>query len=837
MAERKPIVYVSGNPQEIADTDRVKNTGVAYQASQPSNPQDGDAWVSSGSGNLYQVYSGGAWNALSYLTQVEVSSDITPQLGGPLDVNNQSIISANNGDIVLDPHGTGSIVVGAPFKTTSNGDIDLDPNGSGDVVIKGNSTRGAGAIQLNCEFNSHGIKLKSPPHSANASYTLTFPNDAGTNGYALTTNGSGTLSWTEQVPDGSITSAKLDTNITISGNLTVNGTTTTVNSTTLSVDDKNIELGSVSTPSDTTADGGGITLKGASDKTITWVNSTNCWTFNQSVNLTAGTASAPALILNGDVNTGFFQSATDEIAVGTAGSERLRVGSAGQIGIAGANYGTAGQVLTSGGGSGAPTWSTPAANPSVSLTASGAISDGDPICINTNGTVSAITGASATFAMGADAYWTNNHNCDYMDATFDSTNNKVVIVYEDTSNSLAKSVVATIASNGSVSYGTPVTFYSGSVDFASVSFDPGNGKVVVCYRRGSTGYAKVGTVSGTSITWGSEATFASANPPRAQISYDQDNQKMVIFYYDYANSAIGGVVGTVASSGNSITFGSNYSTSGTNVQPAYLTTAYSTAADKFVISFQDQNNSQNYSKTVVATVSGTAISFGSFQTIVSETTQYNVIAYDAAVDRFVLALRNDSNSNRGQLRVGTLSGTTLSFSGFSLIDGSNAVDEIVLVPEAHSGTIVVAWRRNSGGSYRALTAVTQTWGGFTTGSINAVETASAQYPYGVYDSNVDKVFLGFRKQANFYGGGRSWTSAYSTTNLTSKNFLGFANGAAADGATASIHITGAVNGAQSGLTIGETYHVQDDGSLGTSAGNYTAVAGLAIAADKIVVRH
>ena len=76
--------------------------------------------------------------------------------------------------------------------------------------------------------------------------------------------------------------------LTLSGNLTVSGTTTTINSTTLTVDDKNIELGSVDTPSDTTADGGGITLKGASDKEIKWVNSTDCWTFNQNIEVTSG---------------------------------------------------------------------------------------------------------------------------------------------------------------------------------------------------------------------------------------------------------------------------------------------------------------------------------------------------------------------------------------------------------------------------------------------------------------------------------------------------------------------------------------------------------------------
>jgi len=77
-------------------------------------------------------------------------------------------------------------------------------------------------------------------------------------------------------------------NIVATGDLTVGGTTTTINSTTLTVDDKNIEIGSVDTPSDVTADGGGITLKGATDKTILWTNSTDAWHFNQGINVTSG---------------------------------------------------------------------------------------------------------------------------------------------------------------------------------------------------------------------------------------------------------------------------------------------------------------------------------------------------------------------------------------------------------------------------------------------------------------------------------------------------------------------------------------------------------------------
>jgi hypothetical protein len=62
-------------------------------------------------------------------------------------------------------------------------------------VVTGDSTNGSGQITLNCENNSHGVKIKGPPHSATANYTLTLPNNTGTANQVLTTNGSGTLTW------------------------------------------------------------------------------------------------------------------------------------------------------------------------------------------------------------------------------------------------------------------------------------------------------------------------------------------------------------------------------------------------------------------------------------------------------------------------------------------------------------------------------------------------------------------------------------------------------------------------------------------------------------------
>lgn len=62
-------------------------------------------------------------------------------------------------------------------------------------VVTGDATNGSGQITLNCENNSHGVKIKGPPHSAAATYTLTLPNDTGTANQVLTTNGVGVLNW------------------------------------------------------------------------------------------------------------------------------------------------------------------------------------------------------------------------------------------------------------------------------------------------------------------------------------------------------------------------------------------------------------------------------------------------------------------------------------------------------------------------------------------------------------------------------------------------------------------------------------------------------------------
>jgi len=114
---------------------------------------------------------------------------------------------------------------------------------------------------------------------------FTFPTSDGSANQILKTDGSGTVTWAD---DGfNLISESADT-VTISGNLAVSGTTTTINSTTVTVDDKNIELGSNASPTDVTANGGGITLKGSTDKTIIWDSTNSNWTSSENFNIASG---------------------------------------------------------------------------------------------------------------------------------------------------------------------------------------------------------------------------------------------------------------------------------------------------------------------------------------------------------------------------------------------------------------------------------------------------------------------------------------------------------------------------------------------------------------------
>ena len=196
--------------------------------------------------------------------------------------------------------------------------------------------------------------------------------------------------------------ATFDDNVTVQGDLTVNGTTTTIDTTHLIVEDKNIEIGKVATPTDVTADGGGITLKGSTDKTINWVDATDAWTFSEHVNLASGKAyyiNGTQVLSSSSLGSGVTSSSLTSVGtIGTGVWQGTTIGTGyGGTGIAG-SY-TDGQLLI-GKTDGTLAKATLTASTGVTITnGNGTITIS---ATGTGGTVTAVTASSPLASTGGN---------------------------------------------------------------------------------------------------------------------------------------------------------------------------------------------------------------------------------------------------------------------------------------------------------------------------------------------------------------------------------------------------------------------------------------------------
>ena len=137
----------------------------------------------------------------------------------------------------------------------------------------------------------------------------------------------GGASWNVALPMNVQSTFNTTGDATIQGNLTVEGVTTTVNTTNLIVEDKNIELAATSAPTDSLADGAGITIKGSTDKTLTWSNTTKSFTLNQGLDIKQiiETVTANATAINANTTIDVLDGAVSFYTANVAANWTLNV--------------------------------------------------------------------------------------------------------------------------------------------------------------------------------------------------------------------------------------------------------------------------------------------------------------------------------------------------------------------------------------------------------------------------------------------------------------------------------------------------------------------------------
>ncbi len=204
--------------------------------------------------------------------------------------------------------------------------------------------------------------------------------------------------------------------------------------------------------------------------------------------------------------------------------------------------------------------------------------------------VGTVSGTSISFGSPV----TFNSNATYTTAiNYDSTNDRVVIAYRDDGNSYYGTAIVGTVSGTSISFGSAVVFDSANSSHISATYDSTNDRVVIAYQdvgNSSYGTAIVGTVSGTSISFGSAVVFESANSSYISATYDSTHDRVVIAYQDVGNSNYGtAIVGTV--SGTSISFGTAVVFNATGAV-YFVSATYDSTNDRVVISYRDDGNSR-----------------------------------------------------------------------------------------------------------------------------------------------------------------------------------------------------------------------------------------------------
>jgi hypothetical protein len=491
--------------------------------------------------------------------------------------------------------------------------------------------------------------------------------------------------------------------------------------------------------------------------------------------------------------------------------------------------GAADTVLTSDGTD--ISWVAPAPAGNIhSFTASGAVASGKPVILNANGTVTQVTAVAE--ALGSQAVF-QSAAVEFMGSCYDPDSGKTIITFGgDGTHGWA--VVATPASDNSITFGTPVKFAASSVEYTAVSYDTGQDRVLIAYSDKGDSYklkAIVGTVSGTSISYGSAATIDTNDSRYIKLAYSPDSTNHMVIYADAGNSSRGTARCLTVTGGgtNSVATASAVVYNSTSVTSQDV--VYDTSQDKFVVFYRDTGNS-NYGECAVGSISGTTISFGSSVALNSADTNDIALAFDSTNEKTVVIYKTSQDPRS---RVISVSGTTPSAGSEVVISSLSGSGHNGITFDSQNGKIVACFDNEdtSRGQY-AIGTVSGTSITYAT-PVDFNTDGRAYYNSPSFNANVNKVVLAFGDVGNSsYGTGQVLQVAGS--NVTATNFVGIANAAISDSASGSVTVQGGLitNSNLATLTIGSTYYVQNDGTFATTTSNVTA--GKALAASTLLLK-
>jgi len=513
-------------------------------------------------------------------------------------------------------------------------------------------------------------------------------------------------------------------------------------------------------------------------------------------------------------------------------------------------FGNAGIITATGfAGDGANLTNLPPAGGLIVGVSSGSITGGKGVIVVGDGKLMAASGTNEVFGTNTQAESANSGGFG-VGYTYDTTSNKHVMFYRDSSDSGKGKVKVGTLSGTTISWGTTVTFTTNEVSIFNACYDPYNNKCVVFYSDrsdGNKGKTCSGTVSGTTITTGTPVDVFGDDIRWGWITYCANSD------HNYAASA------TIQTSPydaktrigkNSGTNSSNWPNSPVSYDASSraiaMTSCWDSTANKLVIAYGRYNSTER--GTIIAgTIASDAVTFGTAQVFDSSRTDRldNVVHNPDTGKNMIVWVEGSNGTNYHVLaREATLSGTTFTF-GTEYFVGRNGDGTLIVsntcsfVYDPAAKKYMIIYSNVVGGVTNGYSAVldvdssgvisSKGWYGFRP----ELDNMGDSYPMMVYDPDQGKcVALTFGADKRWY-----YVQGLRVSNMNDNNYVGISQASYTDGQTAKVDVTGATNEAVSGLSPANKYYVLADGTLSTSADAENITAGVAVAANKLLLRN
>jgi hypothetical protein len=476
---------------------------------------------------------------------------------------------------------------------------------------------------------------------------------------------------------------------------------------------------------------------------------------------------------------------------------------------------------------------------SITAVASGALSDGTKVVLNSNGTVSAVS--KTITALNPPTAGTTSNAAGF------STPSIIAAAYDKRRKLvfLAANIGTTLSLFVGEVVGNLITFQFNSTSPATMTnatpigivYDDITQQVVVAYTgpTGDTfGYALVGTVAYDAnvaqwkINFGSQIAFnSSLNTGHIALAINSDNGTILIGYQNSTPILV-----------RAATLGLRTMTLGTAVTvnaSATQTGLCYIGNNNFVVAYRIIATGLT---AAVVSVSGTTATVNTAINLSGTSSIAPVFcACDIAAQRLVTTYVN-SSTGLCLINVASISGTTLTAGGSASISSVGVSNQVGVSFNPDSGRFVFAYINTAASSqlHAVSGLITGTNIALVTGVAASGGITSSTFPVSIFRSDVGDTIVG--SIANGPPRCNIVQSATITANLTTDNFVGISDGAYANGANATIQTVGAVDDAQSGLTPGRRYFVGEDGLLKLVPSDWEPVvyAGVATTATSLLIK-